>query len=81
MAKISWIAATPILYSLLLVAVSLCARKNRTLLLKVFRPGIYVSTLLAVFLILLQWLLISGLFFGYGSGRLTNDDYFWIVLL
>lgn len=74
-------AAAPILYSLLLVALSLRSRKNRTLLLKIFRPGIYVSTFLVAFLILLQWLLISGLFYGYGFGRLTNDDYFWIVLL
>lgn len=74
-------AATPVLYSLLLVAFSFRCRANRTLLLRIFRPGIYVSTMLVALLLLLQWLLISGLFYGFGFGRLTGDDYFWIVLL
>ena len=74
-------AAAPVLYSLVLVALCFRCRADRTLLIRIFRPGIYASTILVATLLLLQWLLFSGLFYGFGFGRLAGDDYFWIVLL
>jgi Zn-dependent protease with chaperone function len=74
-------AAAPVLYSLLLAAFSFRCRADRTLLLRIFRPGIYVSTIFVALLLLLQWFLVSGLFYGFGFGRLTGDEYFWIIAL
>jgi len=73
-------AVVPILYSLLLITLSTRCSKDRTLLLRIFRPGIYVSTILVAILILVQWLLISGVFYGYAFGE-PSDGYFWIVPL
>jgi Zn-dependent protease with chaperone function len=73
--------AAPVLYSLVLVALSFRCRADRTLLLRIFRPGIYASTIMVATLLLLQWLLFSGVLYGFGLGRLTEDGYFWIVLL
>jgi Zn-dependent protease with chaperone function len=74
-------AAIPVLYSLLLTAISLRCRRERDLLLYVFRPGIYVSTILVAILLLLQWLLLSGVIYGNAFGQMKEEDYVWVLLL
>ena len=74
-------AAVPVLYSVVLIILSFACRADRRLLLQIFRPGIWISNLLVATLLLLQWLLISGVMYGYSFGRPTADDCFWIVLL
>ncbi len=74
-------ALTPVIYSLLLIALSFACKADRALLLRVFRPGIWLSNILVATLLLLQWLLIAGVMYGYSFGKPTEDDYFWIVLL
>ena len=51
-------AAIPVVYSILLLLLSLKCRTDRNLLLTVFRPGVYASTGLVAALILLQWFLV-----------------------
>lgn len=74
-------AVIPVVYSILLLLLSLKCRTDRNLLLTVFRPGVYASTGLVAALILLQWFLVSGVIYGYSFGELHGEQYFWIVLL
>jgi Zn-dependent protease with chaperone function len=73
-------AATPVVYSLILLLLSVKCRTDRDLLFRLFRPGVYASIILVAILILLEWLLISGAIYGYAFGELHGDQYFWIVL-
>lgn len=73
-------AVAPALYWLSLIIISLRCRTDRALLLLTFRPGFYASTVLVALLLLLQWLLISGLFYGFGFGRINEDEYFYVAL-
>lgn len=72
--------AIPVVYGLILFLLSVKCRTDRDLLFRLFRPGVYASTILVAILILLQWLLISGAIYGYAFGELHGDQYFWIVL-
>lgn len=74
-------AAIPVLYAGALFLFSLRARRDRNLLFRVFRPGVYASIILVAFLILLQWFLFSGVLYGYTFGELHGDQYFYIVLV
>jgi Zn-dependent protease with chaperone function len=74
-------AVIPIIYALLLFILSRKCRSDRTLLFRVFRPGVYMSSFFVAGLILLQWFLISGVTYGYAFGQLRGDQYFWILPL
>lgn len=74
-------AAIPVVYGLILFLLSVKCRTDRDLLFRLFRPGVYVSTILVATLILLQWFLISGALYGYAFGEMHGDQYFWIVML
>ena len=75
------VAFIPVIYGAALFLLSIKCRTDRDILFKLFRPGVYGSTLLVALLILLQWLLISGVAYGYAFGELHEGEYFWIVLL
>jgi Zn-dependent protease with chaperone function len=75
------VAAIPVLYATLLFLLSTKCRRDRGLLFRLFRPGVYVSTILVAMLILFQWFLFSGVLYGYAFGALHGDQYFWIVLI
>jgi Zn-dependent protease with chaperone function len=75
------VAAIPVFYAALLFLLSVKCRTDRDLLFRLFRPGVYASTILVAILILLQWFLFSGVLYGYAFGELHGDQYFWIVLI